>query len=72
MVLSQSAGPQYDMTLGRRRLSVGFFQSWHGPPKFDIFYLEFGPHPKNSGPNPMSFQFFTRGTWCPQKARTLP
>ena len=47
-------GPQYDMTLSRRRLSVGLFQSWHGPPSltFLIIYLfvylfvilKLGPH----------------------------
>ena len=45
----------------------GSFSSGIGPPKHNIFVLflflnlYLGPLPKNSGPNPMSFQFLTGG-----------
>ena len=63
-------GPQYGMVLNRRRLSVGFFEFWHRPPTQTVLFIYFflfcimnlGPHPKNSRPNPMSFQFLTQGT----------
>ena len=52
-VSRQSAGPQYSMTVSRRRLSVGFFQSWHWPQllhfylfNYFYFYFEFGAPPK--------------------------
>ena len=31
-------GPQYGMTLSRRRLTVGFFQSWHGLRSLTFFF----------------------------------
>ena len=39
----------------------GSFSPGIGPPKHDIFYVNFGPFPKNCGPNSMSFQFLTGG-----------
>ena len=66
-------GLQYGKTLSRRRCSVGFFQSWHGPSSLTFFLnFEFGAPPKNSEPNPISFQFLTQGTWAPQKVGTPP
>ena len=47
-------------------------QSGSFSPDSLTFFLNLGPLPKNSGPNPMSFQFLTRGTWGPQKVRTPP
>ena len=53
---------------------VFFSPAW--APKSDFYvylflFFEFGTPPKkNSGKNPMSSQFLTRGTWGPQKVRT--
>ena len=45
---------------------VGSFSPGIGPPRYNIFFLfyfifkcEFEAHPKNSRPNPTSFQFLT-------------
>ena len=50
------------------RVPLGFYSPGMGPPKPDIylgifyyFQLSISTPPKNSGPNPMSFQFLTRG-----------
>ena len=40
---------------------LGSFSPGIGPSKHIFFLFEFGPLPKNSGPNPMSFQFLTGG-----------
>ena len=59
---------------------LGSFSPGTGPPKHNIFFLilncEFGAPPRNSGPNPMSFQFLTGGRLtqvdiCPSNLRTL-
>ena len=71
----QSAGPRVwhdSVVIGSQTDS--FSLAW--APKPDIFiylfiFIIWGP-PQKSGPNPMSFQFLTRGTRGPHKVRTPP